>query len=134
MFFFFQAEDGIRDHCVTGVQTCALPISGTVSGWARTSRTPSQRSIRSSPERLNSSSEPAMSSGAGRPTRNLVSKVNATQRSGPHGVAQFVQPQADATLDRPQRQAGLAGDLLVRLTADIRAPNQVGVTQRQSVA
>src|SRR5438034_8899280 len=25
--FFFQAEDGIRDHCVTGVQTCALPIS-----------------------------------------------------------------------------------------------------------
>src|SRR5438132_9687324 len=26
VFFFFQAEDGIRDHCVTGVQTCALPI------------------------------------------------------------------------------------------------------------
>src|SRR5436190_7343464 len=25
--FFFQAEDGIRVHCVTGVQTCALPIS-----------------------------------------------------------------------------------------------------------
>src|SRR5476649_67312 len=25
-FFFFQAEDGIRDHCVSGVQTCALPI------------------------------------------------------------------------------------------------------------
>src|SRR5215204_1766095 len=25
-FFFFQAEDGIRVHCVTGVQTCALPI------------------------------------------------------------------------------------------------------------
>src|SRR5438034_11417943 len=24
--FFFQAEDGIRYHCVTGVQTCALPI------------------------------------------------------------------------------------------------------------
>src|SRR5260221_1132336 len=28
VFFFFQAEDGIRDHCVTGVQTCALPIFG----------------------------------------------------------------------------------------------------------
>src|SRR2546429_2993202 len=27
-FFFFQAEDGIRDVAVTGVQTCALPISG----------------------------------------------------------------------------------------------------------
>src|SRR2546430_5290613 len=28
-FFFFQAEDGIRDLTVTGVQTCALPISVT---------------------------------------------------------------------------------------------------------
>src|SRR5690606_30464466 len=27
IFFFFQAEDGIRDFHVTGVQTCALPIS-----------------------------------------------------------------------------------------------------------
>src|SRR5207248_11047612 len=26
LFFFFQAEDGIRDRTVTGVQTCALPI------------------------------------------------------------------------------------------------------------
>jgi len=26
LFFFFQAEDGIRDKLVTGVQTCALPI------------------------------------------------------------------------------------------------------------
>src|SRR5207248_8390320 len=31
--FFFQAEDGIRDRTVTGVQTCALPIS-TASGGA----------------------------------------------------------------------------------------------------
>src|SRR5436309_6892626 len=28
IFFFFQAEDGIRDFHVTGVQTCALPIFG----------------------------------------------------------------------------------------------------------
>src|SRR6266496_2205688 len=32
LFFFFQAEDGIRDLYVTGVQTCALPIS-----WSRPS-------------------------------------------------------------------------------------------------
>src|SRR5690606_39745441 len=31
-FFFFQAEDGIRDFHVTGVQTCALPISGGLGG------------------------------------------------------------------------------------------------------
>src|SRR5256885_10133438 len=29
LVFFFQAEDGIRDYKVTGVQTCALPISHT---------------------------------------------------------------------------------------------------------
>src|SRR5215510_2223413 len=33
-FFFFQAEDGIRDGHVTGVQTCALPISTCVTGPA----------------------------------------------------------------------------------------------------
>src|SRR5256885_15414700 len=32
LFFFFQAEDGIRDYKVTGVQTCALPI---YPGWLR---------------------------------------------------------------------------------------------------
>src|SRR5438876_6492338 len=37
VFFFFQAEDGIRDGRVTGVQTCALPISRQqitmINGW-----------------------------------------------------------------------------------------------------
>src|SRR2546430_10218908 len=55
--FFFQAEDGIRDLTVTGVQTCALPIftidttppaltaSGAVSGW--TSSTSDTIAVRS---------------------------------------------------------------------------------------
>src|SRR5205809_4671993 len=43
LFFFFQAEDGIRDVAVTGVQTCALPISRAPSRassrtWARPAR------------------------------------------------------------------------------------------------
>src|SRR5207249_6143675 len=51
LFFFFQAEDGIRDRNVTGVQTCALPIS-TYSGAAprkpgTTGTTPRARSGRS---------------------------------------------------------------------------------------
>src|SRR2546430_8932687 len=33
-FFFFQAEDGIRDLTVTGVQTCALPISSRAAAHA----------------------------------------------------------------------------------------------------
>src|SRR6266581_1224937 len=43
MFFFFQAEDGIRDGRVTGVKTCALPIS------AARSRTAAWRFARRSP-------------------------------------------------------------------------------------
>src|SRR2546425_6245761 len=34
-FFFFQAEDGIRDKLVTGVQTCALPILPRSGGHSR---------------------------------------------------------------------------------------------------
>src|SRR5947209_13545507 len=50
-FFFFQAEDGIRDIGVTGVQTCALPISLRCScvrraGCARRPATASCSSVR----------------------------------------------------------------------------------------
>src|SRR5688572_31934649 len=54
-FFFFQAEDGIRDLTVTGVQTCALPISApsggrcpsSAKGRARSRK--SRRSCRTAP-------------------------------------------------------------------------------------
>src|SRR5205085_5725617 len=49
VFFFFQAEDGIRDLTVTGVQTCALPISlldCRIPGWTNLkSRSVMKRSI-----------------------------------------------------------------------------------------
>src|SRR2546426_3415138 len=38
MFFFFQAEDGIRDYKVTGVQTCALPIASQAGGRSQGSQ------------------------------------------------------------------------------------------------
>ena len=37
-FFFFQAEDGIRDYKVTGVQTCALPILQASPSFATSQR------------------------------------------------------------------------------------------------
>src|SRR2546423_4576319 len=53
-FFFFQAEDGIRDKLVTGVQTCALPIlriqpvrTGTVL-WPMRQATARMRIVRKS--------------------------------------------------------------------------------------
>src|SRR5215467_10356622 len=53
-FFFFQAEDGIRDYKVTGVQTCALPISSGCGrrrymrrwAWTRDCTRPAWRSTR----------------------------------------------------------------------------------------
>src|SRR5437870_9406535 len=45
-FFFFQAEDGIRDGHVTGVQTCALPIYDTV---LRRVKVPSSATLSSNP-------------------------------------------------------------------------------------
>src|SRR5437879_12769412 len=44
-FFFFQAEDGIRDTSVTGVQTCALPISALRAGGEPVDRLRSQAGL-----------------------------------------------------------------------------------------
>src|SRR5690348_6954579 len=60
-FFFFQAEDGIRDGRVTGVQTCALPISArrrtSVGDGARGTSGPTSNSVswsrRSGPHKPN---------------------------------------------------------------------------------
>src|SRR2546425_12151518 len=41
--FFFQAEDGIRDKLVTGVQTCALPISRVAGGRCPPTPPPGRR-------------------------------------------------------------------------------------------
>src|SRR5699024_12061596 len=45
-FFFFQAEDGIRDRNVTGVQTCALPIYSRCETGALTGGLPQHESSR----------------------------------------------------------------------------------------
>src|SRR5687767_15281118 len=42
VFFFFQAEDGIRDKLVTGVQTCALPICGAWNAFGKAPSPPSR--------------------------------------------------------------------------------------------
>src|SRR5437763_15110741 len=59
-YFFFQAEDGIRDTSVTGVQTCALPISMRAAG-----RSPSMaRTAPSGPTMCSTTSSPAAASSA----------------------------------------------------------------------
>src|SRR5699024_11820433 len=50
--FFFQAEDGIRDRNVTGVQTCALPILGLfVGGWLHITALMKERRFQSTQKR-----------------------------------------------------------------------------------
>src|SRR5256884_5295976 len=53
LFFFFQAEDGIRDVAVTGVQTCALPIYAVADGRAARlrNRAAHPKSVRGTPDR-----------------------------------------------------------------------------------
>src|SRR6266496_5765826 len=51
-FFFFQAEDGIRDLYVTGVQTCALPILRTSGRTAQGVSSPGSRPPEDEPIRI----------------------------------------------------------------------------------
>src|SRR5207244_7431880 len=76
-FFFFQAEDGIRDDLVTGVQTCALPIScpSSLTAISRPSAvTATTTSTRCSPWR------PALSTRLARASRTASGLT--TSRSG----------------------------------------------------
>src|SRR5690606_40944592 len=55
--FFFQAEDGIRDFHVTGVQTCALPISLPSPRWTRAVPSPLTETRSALPSRVRSREE-----------------------------------------------------------------------------
>src|SRR2546430_9130372 len=67
-FFFFQAEDGIRDLTVTGVQTCALPISAGAARFARAARAPDGCKTPFAARRLAGGCVPARSPLLRRPT------------------------------------------------------------------
>src|SRR5690349_4172826 len=97
-FFFFQAEDGIRDLYVTGVQTCALPISatvervGAVSSPAPTTATLNQRQSCASPAGIVASpSRPSSSQvGSGRVSDPYISPpvTEATPNTATTAAAQ----------------------------------------------
>src|SRR2546430_5629749 len=67
-FFFFQAEDGIRDLTVTGVQTCALPILPIVPLGTKVAAAFPMRSAATSISRLAVGSSPKTSSPSGAST------------------------------------------------------------------
>src|SRR5687768_17689693 len=81
--FFFQAEDGIRDVAVTGVQTCALPICSRLA--ISTARGPSGASQRTSPPVPDIASP---STTAASPVTSVRAKRAATKRGEIPGRSQ----------------------------------------------
>src|SRR6266542_2055841 len=97
-FFFFQAEDGIRDSTVTGVQTCALPIS-------RRSRSGSHR-----PSRVASS---VLDVGRAEQDREVV--PNPLQRGD-------LDPLTGTAVEQDQRVLDRAQSVLDAKAADVGTP------------
>src|SRR5207249_9182265 len=90
-FFFFQAEDGIRDRNVTGVQTCALPISARDRSpsspgpsWktpAPCSRLPRKTQMRGGARRLHARRTPCTLSVQPRaPTKQKIGRASCRER------------------------------------------------------
>src|SRR5690349_21978942 len=79
LFFFFQAEDGIRDLYVTGVQTCALPISSARRASARAAPA-SRRSTSSRPPPP--AGTPSAPPGSSSPTRSSRSEERRVGKGG----------------------------------------------------
>src|SRR5687768_18579121 len=83
VFFCFQAEDGIRDVAVTGVQTCALPIF-TTSGGPETGRSRSSARVTPNRHRIALVGRPVVhvSRMNRRPRRSEERRVGKEGRSG----------------------------------------------------
>src|SRR5437764_5676838 len=99
-YFFFQAEDGIRDTSVTGVQTCALPISiivvVVVLPWLPATATPSLTRI-SSPSisargmtGMFRARAAAISGLSGRTALDKIGRASCRERGGGQEVAVVV--------------------------------------------
>src|SRR5437762_7783193 len=92
IFFFFQAEDGIRDTSVTGVQTCALPISSPPRTMAPF-HWPGRRSRGPTPSGLVGRAEPEVRAAA--PPSCLEPESLADRRPSP-ALSPMVAPAAEA--------------------------------------
>src|SRR5688572_15526287 len=99
VFFFFQAEDGIRDLTVTGVQTCALPISSSTAGHAGATCWFMSMSFRG--PSANSHASPAAISTTMK-TRMVIKTLRKPPiRSSPLSLSMQLQPRPDHMIDVP---------------------------------
>src|SRR5437667_7929130 len=77
--FFFQAEDGIRDRDVTGVQTCALPIScgAGAAAWTRPERILAEVSPRPRAKLLSNLPYSSMRGSNGTPRNSQIPRLTS---------------------------------------------------------
>src|SRR5690606_40065890 len=95
-FFFFQAEDGIRDFHVTGVQTCALPIWTVSRGWCRT--------LCTSPSRTPSSSRPNYRPRTSRSRRSANSSIRRRRSRASRGTPRRTRRSEEHTSELQSRE------------------------------
>src|SRR5437588_8513440 len=108
LFFFFQAEDGIRDHCVTGVQTCALPISDGASVNALLSSLRAGNPQPAAPARTTVN---IVGTGGGPSTFNLsTASAFVAARSEERRVGKECRWRAGAATQQVQQRAARASD------------------------
>src|SRR5688500_19085637 len=115
--FFFQAEDGIRDYKVTGVQTCALPISALGPGAGC-----SRRGCRKA--RSRSATDPIRRSGGRCPRRSRI-------RGGRSGRRRAAPPCAAQCIRSEEHTSELQSpcNLVCRLLLEKKKKNQLRLTE-----
>src|SRR2546430_7240285 len=110
-FFFFQAEDGIRDLTVTGVQTCALPISGAAATTAARSPTNSARPrVRTRVPPPGQARRRADARTSGNELRDFSRPTGEASRRARTAAAPTRRRPTEGGGPRPARGAGLRGE------------------------
>src|SRR6267154_5181288 len=101
--FFFQAEDGIRDGRVTGVQTCALPISRSMSWRFRTGSLTAPPMHGDSMSRMtNHDPDTAAEDEFEGPSKSLLKRQSAELQRLGEALIELAPPELDA-LDLPEK-------------------------------
>src|SRR5690606_39807688 len=113
LFFFFQAEDGIRDFHVTGVQTCALPILATLS---TSSQWKSSHAVRTA------STSASSTAAYGSSTTSMPSMGPGPDGSYPRTIAPRAASRWRMAMDGDSRRSSVRA-LKVRPHAPMRLPS-----------
>src|SRR6266536_4973852 len=124
VFFFFQAEDGIRDPLVTGVQTCALPIYRGIHEVVDVAE-PGDRATAADQEHVAVEDRPRDLTDDSRRTRPVDGRgpqndrVQAVRRAHPADLSLGMQLRLRIPVSKPRGDVGLVDPLAAGIAVDI---------------